>query len=222
MAVQPHQTGQSPAAGGVSRINQPLSPSQPGGHSQQGGHGHQGAQAQSGGGASSTSMQDVKQAAQQAGDRMKDKAQETAADLRSAGQDFISDQKSRAANGLNSFSTAIRSAAEKLREEDNSPAARYAEMAADRIEGVARYIGDQDLGSMLSEVERAARRRPELFLGGMFLVGLGISRFLKASRSDDSSSHVSSPRTFSRGPSSPMPSSPMASSQTLPSSRRTV
>jgi hypothetical protein len=59
-------------------------------------------------------------------------------------------------------------------------------MAADRLDDVARFIGDSDVRSLVREVERAARRRPELFLGGMFLVGLGISRFLKASsRSDD-------------------------------------
>jgi hypothetical protein len=59
-------------------------------------------------------------------------------------------------------------------------------MAADSIDDVARFIGASDVRSLVRNVEQAARRRPELFLGGMFLVGLGISRFLKASsRSDD-------------------------------------
>jgi hypothetical protein len=54
-------------------------------------------------------------------------------------------------------------------------------MAADRLEGAARYIGDSDVRSLVRQVEQAARRRPELFLGGMFLLGLGVSRFLKSS-----------------------------------------
>jgi hypothetical protein len=134
----------------------------------------------------SASLGDVKYTARQTGEQIKDTAQSAAEGLRRQGEGFISEKKSQAADELSTLGAAVRSAAEKLRDDDQAPVARYADMAADRLDDVARFIGDSDVGSLVRQVERAARRRPELFLGGMFLVGLGISRFLKASsRSDD-------------------------------------
>jgi hypothetical protein len=135
---------------------------------------------------------DLMDAARQTGEQLKDSAQQTADNLKQTGQDFMTEQKAKAANELSTLSAAVRSAAEKLRDGQDDRAARYAEMAAERLEGVARYLGDQDLRSLVREVERAARRRPELFLGGMFLVGLGVSRFLKASHPEEKS-----PRSYS-------------------------
>jgi hypothetical protein len=137
---------------------------------------------QTGGGSQSTgSLAQVKEATQQAGEQFKDSAQSAAETLREHGEGFFAEQKTKAASELSNLSSAIREAADKLRNDQNSQTARYAEMAADQLDGAARFIGDQNVGSLLSEVERAARRRPELFLGGMFLIGLGVSRFLKAS-----------------------------------------
>ena len=130
-------------------------------------------------------MEDMKDAARQTGDQVKEQAKSAAETLRQQGEGFFAEQKGRAAGELTTLSSAIRGAADKLRSDDETYAASYAEMAADKLENAARFIGDQDVGSLVREVERAARRRPELFLGGMFLVGLGISRFLKASSRSD-------------------------------------
>jgi hypothetical protein len=133
-----------------------------------------------------TAVEDAKDAARQTGEQLKQQAESAAESLRQQGEGFFAEQKSKAANELTSLSSAIRGAADKLRSDDESHTARYAELAADKLDGVADFIGKQDLRSLASEIERAARRRPELFLGGMFLVGLGISRFLKASSRSDS------------------------------------
>jgi hypothetical protein len=138
-------------------------------------------QSRSGGSATGGPAGEVKENARQAGEQIKDSAQAAVEGFRQQGEGFISDQKARAANELTTLSTAVRSAAEKLRDEQGAGAARYVEMAADRLEGAARYIGDSDVRSLVRQVEQAARRRPELFLGGMFLLGLGVSRFLKSS-----------------------------------------
>jgi hypothetical protein len=134
--------------------------------------------------AGNAALGDVKEAARQTGEQLKEPAQSAADTLRQQGEGFFQEQKGKAAGELTTLSSAIRGAADRLRSDDESHAARYAEMAADKLEGAARFLGEQDLGSLAREVERAARRRPELFLGGMFLVGLGISRFLKASRNE--------------------------------------
>jgi hypothetical protein len=135
--------------------------------------------------AGSASMETMKDAARQTGEQLKDQAQSAAETLRQQGEGFFAEQKSKAAGELTTLSAAIRGAADKLRNDDESHAAGYAQMAADKLENVADFVGKQDVGSFVREIERAARRRPELFLGGMFLVGLGISRFLKASSRDD-------------------------------------
>jgi hypothetical protein len=132
------------------------------------------------------SMENVKDAAREAGEQLKEQAVSATESLRQQGEGFFAEQKSKAAGELTTLSSAVRGAADKLRSNDESHAARYAEMAADKLENVADFIGKQDVSSFVREIERAARRRPELFLGGMFLVGLGISRFLKASSRPDS------------------------------------
>ena len=146
--------------------------------------GNSGESSQSG----NAAMSDVKEAARHTGDQFKEQAQSAAETLRQQGEGFFHEQKSKAASELTTLSSAIRSAADRLRSDDESHAARYAEMAADKLEGAAQVLGEQDLGSLAREVEQAARRRPELFLGGMFLAGLGISRFLKASRQESDAS----------------------------------
>jgi hypothetical protein len=123
-------------------------------------------------------------AAARTGRRVEESAKSAAGSLRQISQDFVSEQKSKAADQLTAVSSALRSASEQLGEGQESSVAGYAEMAAQRLDEAARYLGDQDVAALMRDVERAARRRPELFLGGMFLLGLGISRFLKASRPD--------------------------------------
>jgi hypothetical protein len=139
------------------------------------------------------SMENVKEAALEAGEQLKEQAASATETLRQQGEGFFAEQKEKAAGELTTLSSAVRGAADKLRSDDESHAARYAEMAADKLENVADFIGKQDVGSLVREIERAARRRPELFLGGMFLVGLGISRFLKASSPNDNSFGRGSP-----------------------------
>jgi hypothetical protein len=131
-------------------------------------------------------MDDMEDAARQTGDQVKEQAKSAVETLRQQGEGFFAEQKGRATGELTTLSSAIRGAADKLRSDDETFTARYAEMAADKLENAANFIGKQDVGSLVREIERAARRRPELFLGGMFLVGLGISRFLKASSRSDS------------------------------------
>jgi hypothetical protein len=144
-------------------------------------------QGQSGKTTGGSPIENVKDAARQTGEQLKEQAQSAAETLRQQGEGFFAEQKGKAASELTTLSSAIRGAADKLRGDDESHAARYAEMAADKLDNVAQFVGKQNVGSLVREIERAARRRPELFLGGMFLMGLGISRFLKASSPGDSS-----------------------------------
>lgn len=92
----------------------------------------------------------------------------------------VDEQKNRAADGLGGIADVFRNASNELRNE-NETIASYVDMASDQMRRFADQIRDKGVGDMLDDVHAFARRRPALFIGGAFLVGLGIARFLKAS-----------------------------------------
>ena len=95
------------------------------------------------------------------------------------------EQKNQLGERIHGYGSSIRRAAYKLREEKDPNIAHYAEIVADRIDQAGDYFQSRDPGMILRDVESAARRRPEIFFGGMFLAGLVLARFLKASNERD-------------------------------------
>jgi hypothetical protein len=73
----------------------------------------------------------------------------------------------------------LRGASEQLRHEDET-IARYMDVASVRVERVAQYINNADLSTLADDVNRFARERPAWVIGGSFLAGLAIARFLKS------------------------------------------
>ena len=92
----------------------------------------------------------------------------------------VDEQKNRAADGLGGIADVFRSAGNELRNE-NETLASYVDMASDQMKRFADNIRERGVADMLDDVHAFARRRPALFIGGAFLIGLGIARFLKAS-----------------------------------------
>ena len=81
---------------------------------------------------------------------------------------------------LGGIADVIRSAGNELRSE-NEALASYVDMAGDQMRRLADNIRQRGVADMMDDVAVFARRRPALFIGGAFLVGLGIARFLKSS-----------------------------------------
>jgi hypothetical protein len=100
----------------------------------------------------------------------------------------VNEQKARAAEGLGTVASAIRQASEHLRTE-NQTLASYADTAVDQIQLFADRMRDKEPAEMIDDLERFARRNPTAFIGGAFLLGIGLARFLKSSetRAVDSS-----------------------------------
>ena len=98
------------------------------------------------------------------------------------------EQKNRAADGLGGIADVIRNTGNELRNE-NETIAQYVEMAGDQMRRFADNIRQRGVADMMDDLNQFARRRPALFIGGAFLVGLGVARFLKATadRGDDRS-----------------------------------
>lgn len=103
----------------------------------------------------------------------------------------VDEQKNRAADGLGGIADVIRNASNELRTE-NQKLASYVDTASDQMRRIADQIRDKGVADLLDDVHEFARRRPALFIGGAFLVGLGIARFLKSSSDRDSMRDYSS------------------------------
>jgi hypothetical protein len=92
----------------------------------------------------------------------------------------VDEHKNRAADGIGGIAEVFRSAGNELRNE-NETLASYVDTASDQLRRFADNIRQRGVVDMLDDVHAFARRRPALFIGGAFLIGLGIARFLKAS-----------------------------------------
>jgi hypothetical protein len=92
----------------------------------------------------------------------------------------VDEQKNRAAAGLGGIADVFRSAGNELRTE-NETIASYVDAASDQMRRFADQIREKGVGDMIDDVQMFARRRPALFIGGAFLIGIGLARFLKAS-----------------------------------------
>ena len=112
-------------------------------------------------------------------------ARETAAGaaerLKQEGDQWTDRQTTRAAEEISHLTHAMREAASSLHEDSDHNVAAAIEYAADTADQAANYLRNCDRRRLQRDAEQFARRRPEIFYGGMFLAGLAISRFLKAS-----------------------------------------
>lgn len=127
----------------------------------------------------------VKQKAKQTKDTVLEKGSEAISQAKDKTRTFAEERKSQLGERIHGYGSSIRRAADKLRDEEDPNIAHYADVVADKLDQAADYVQSRDPGMILRDVERAARRRPEIFFGGMFLAGLVLSRFLKASSERD-------------------------------------
>lgn len=109
----------------------------------------------------------------------------------------IAEQRDQLAERIRRVGTAMRESGDRVRKEDEM-AADYLRMASQRIDRVASYVTSADLSTMAGDTQEFIRKRPAVFFGGAFLVGLAAGRFLKASSGAIPSSSVASSPKASR------------------------
>jgi hypothetical protein len=115
----------------------------------------------------------------------KKKAGEAMGKIMGFGSGFVTDQKNRVIHEVENWSEAVHCFAGKFRNEQNSNVADVADAIGDQIDSVTHYLRERDMKGLYKDAEALAHRRPELFIGGMFLAGLAIARFLKSSREEE-------------------------------------
>jgi len=87
--------------------------------------------------------------------------------------------KAKAAERVRKLGQAVRKIGEHMRIEDQLYIAEHAQGASQRLESVASYIDDAEIGTLIHDAETVARRNPAWVIGGTFLVGLAAGRVLK-------------------------------------------
>jgi len=139
---------------------------------------------QQAGGADQSATERIKAAAtetlQRTSETLKDSTTQAAERLQEQGATWASAQKERLGEGLSHVSQAFRQATDSLRRDNDHNVAACTQFVAEGTDRMSDYLRSGDMGRFRGDVERFARRRPEVFFGGMFLAGLAISRFLKA------------------------------------------
>jgi hypothetical protein len=101
----------------------------------------------------------------------------------------LSTQKDRATEGIGSVVDAVRQSTQHLRENQHDTIAQYVDQAAGQLERWANQLKEKNVGDLLQEAQQLARRRPAVFIGSAFAVGLLGARFLKSSRERQSASY---------------------------------
>lgn len=126
-------------------------------------------------------VQQAKEVAKQAVEQVQHKAQEVAGQAQDQAKSAVTARKDQAVGQLGSVAQAFRTTSSELRSQDNGMIAQYADKVADQVDRISGYLEERDIDQLLGEAENFARRQPELFLGGAFIVGLLAGRFIKSS-----------------------------------------
>ena len=103
----------------------------------------------------------------------------------------LGNQKNKATEGLGTVAEAVRQTTQHLREQRHDTIARYVDEAANQLERISQRLRDKDLGEMLNDAQEFARRRPAVFIGSAFALGMISARFFKSSRDRQADDHVS-------------------------------
>jgi len=94
----------------------------------------------------------------------------------------LSTQKNKATDSIGIVAEAVRQASQQLRTQQHDAIANYIDQAANQLERFSASVRDKDVGELVRDAQQFARRRPAVFIGSAFAIGLLGARFLKSSR----------------------------------------
>lgn len=136
---------------------------------------------QAAGQAVSQAGEKLRETGRQAKDQVVQAARQTTTEVRERASDVLMSQKNRLADEVSVFAEALHKAADTLDQHDDRQIGRYVHQAADCVDGCVNYLRERDASEMVRKVGDFTRRHPEVVLGGLFLTGIAVARFLKAS-----------------------------------------
>jgi hypothetical protein len=114
-------------------------------------------------------------------DQVVDQAKSTFRQARDSATSSLADSRRQAADQVGGLASALHSAGQHLRGENQERIAGMADSFADQVDQIASYLRDVDVQRVARDVEDLARRQPALVFGAAFALGLIGARFLKSS-----------------------------------------
>ncbi len=96
----------------------------------------------------------------------------------------LSSQKDRALDGVGGLTEAIRQTSRSLRDNQHDTIAQYLEQAVGQVDQFAQTLRNKDIRELMLGAQQLARRRPAMFVGSAFAIGLLSARFFKSSPPD--------------------------------------
>jgi hypothetical protein len=124
--------------------------------------------------------EDIKHEAYQLAEDARQTVMKATERAKDSGQQYLTGKKKVLADEVGIFSSAIRKASGKLREEDHNALADYVDAAAEQLDYLRSSFQNKSVTQLLEDAQQVVRRRPEVVYGGMFVAGLLAMRFLKA------------------------------------------
>lgn len=116
-----------------------------------------------------------------AGDSAIRSAQHVVDEAKEKGRSLLQEQQHVLAAQLGSVAQALQRTAQELHAQEQPDIARYANQAADGLARFSQTLQQQNVQTLLGQVQDYARRQPAMFVGGAALLGFLAARFLKSS-----------------------------------------
>jgi len=99
-----------------------------------------------------------------------------------------SEQKQRAVGSLEEVTQTLHSTGSQLQEQGQETLGNLLDGAASQIDSLTDYLRGRNVEDLFRDLEDVARRKPTVFIGGAFILGLAAARFLKSSSPSSSQS----------------------------------
>ena len=93
----------------------------------------------------------------------------------------LTEEKKIVSGSLGHIASAVQEAGQGLREKDQPVLGEYADSAAKLVNNFSHYLQKTDIENFVGDIQTVARKRPAIFVGSLFVVGLLAGRFLKSS-----------------------------------------
>lgn len=114
-------------------------------------------------------------------DQVVDQAKSTFRQARDSASSSLAGSRRQAADQVGGVASALHSAGQHLRGEQQDRIAGLADGLAEQVDQVAAYLRDVDFRQVARDVEDLARRQPAIVFGAALALGILGARFLKSS-----------------------------------------
>lgn len=125
--------------------------------------------------------QKAQDAAGQVADQLSQKTSDLAQQAQQTAKSTLHQQKGQVAGSVDTVAQALRQTGKTLQDQDQAGIGQVVEQAAERLSQFSDDLQNKSVDEIFNDVQDFARRDPQLFLGGAFVLGLLAARFFKSS-----------------------------------------